>query len=811
LTAADRVRQLRALAQRYPASLDIAFELAPLLISSGSNDDAFRMLRKIVVADGGVGALLRLASFYDDQGDRPEVDRMISQEVKTDPTDVGALNEYGSTLDAKNDIPHAVEADLKVLKLQPDDLGALRALASDYTTAQNTPKAVAAYQQLAIERPQDASVQSSLGDALQRSGRRPEAIACYQLAVQLDPNSASARDRIQVLTGQKPIIDLAPALPTPNLDSLRGKPSGSAPSTVFFVDEKREVVYPDYLTVCEYHEVMKVNDQAAVERYQSYHLDRDSQASTIHVLSARLIKADGKVEDHSDDSSDGGDSDEVDFPSLDTGDIIDIAYRVEDRAKGVLAHQFWSSWYFSGPENEDRHSRFSLITPVGMTYKYVVHGGAPEPTERTSGQWRIRQWDVVNGPAHKEETYGVPVNDWAEWVDVSTIESWRDVVSWYQDLSDPRCQPDETIRAKAAELTRGASTPDDKIAALVRYVSHDIQYQSTPFRLSAYVPTEGKEVVRERYGDCKDKAALLTAMLSTIGIKSRMVLLSPRTYGLTPYLPSPRFAHAIALVDAPGGPLWIDGTADDLGYRHLPIADQGISALVIDSSTQDLQQIPFLPVENRASTTDIHGTIDAAGRFVCDVTVTMTGNYAWSVRSLLRKIPTDKGDEVLRGFASELNGMDYDGGSITCKDDPDAPVIFEVKCHDDQFGTPAGSFMLIDSPWGVKHDSSLLNTLSAPDRTQDLDLAESRVSMAVNIAIDLPAGYVPQDLAPTVAAQSPWGSYSFQYTVDGNQLKESYTGVASAQRVLLADIPKYVAYSRAMEDEFSKKIVLKKS
>ena len=73
--------------------------------------------------------------------------------------------------------------------------------------------------------------------------------------------------------------------------------------------------------------------------------------------------------------------------------------------------------------------------------------------------------------------------------------------------------------------------------------------------MSAYVPTEGKQVLRERYGDCKDKAALLTALLAAVGIHSDMVLLSPRDHGLTPYLPSPRFNHAIARVQTGQEPL----------------------------------------------------------------------------------------------------------------------------------------------------------------------------------------------------------------------------------------------------------------
>src|SRR5207244_5595523 len=128
--------------------------------------------------------------------------------------------------------------------------------------------------------------------------------------------------------------------------------------------------------------------------------------------------------------------------------------------------------------------------------------------------------------------------------------------------AQPRCIPDAAIRARAAELTREAKTDEEKLRAVVAFVSREIQYQSTPFRLSAYVPTEGKQVLRERYGDCKDKAALLTALLSAVGIQSNMVLLSGRRQGVTPYLPSPRFNHAIARVQTAGGPVRGAATAD---------------------------------------------------------------------------------------------------------------------------------------------------------------------------------------------------------------------------------------------------------
>ena len=470
------------------------------------------------------------------------------------------------------------------------------------------------------------------------------------------------------------MLDLVQPLSTPNLDKLRGPGADGAPSAVFLVDETREVVYPDYVTQAWAHQVVKINDQAAAKTYQQYGLsEADTASSTATVERAVLLKADGKTEDH---TSDAG-STSVDFPSLSPGDIIDVTYRVVDHSSGQLAHDFWTEWYFGMPGTQSKAARLSIITPVDMDYKFVAHGGAPDPTDRVAGKWRVRQWSVMNGPEYKQELLSEPDKDWAPWVDVSTVKSWGDIVRWYEDLSSPRCKPDVAVSAKAVELTKDDKTDTDKLRSLVRYVSHDVQYQTTPFRNSAYVPTEGKQVIRERYGDCKDKAALLTAMLSTLGIKSHMVLLTPRDYGTTPYLPSPRFAHAIAFVDTPDGKKFIDGTADGLPYGSLPWGDQGVQALVIDPGTTDLQTTPFLSESAASLDVNYSGEVIASSTTPAPakVEVDCNGNIGWGLRNAFNNLTKDQQQQAVRMFCTEFSKLIYSDGSIQGLDDPEKPFV----------------------------------------------------------------------------------------------------------------------------------------
>lgn len=188
-----------------------------------------------------------------------------------------------------------------------------------------------------------------------------------------------------------------------------------------------------------------------------------------------------------------------------------------------------------------RLSRYVLVAPRGLSrLKIQPHGpGMPEPRVSQSGDWEIREWVLQEVARVQDHPLAAPARDVGDWLEMSTIGDWSEIADWYVDLSGPRCQPDEALRQKALELTRSAPTPEEKLRALQAYVARDIRYQTTPFRNSAYVPTDGKRVLEDRYGDCKDKSALLCAMLKAVGLSGKMVLLATRDEGLSSRLPAP--------------------------------------------------------------------------------------------------------------------------------------------------------------------------------------------------------------------------------------------------------------------------------
>jgi tetratricopeptide (TPR) repeat protein/transglutaminase-like putative cysteine protease len=807
-TPAEMITRTRAALASNPSSSDLLWQLARAYNQAKLKPEALKTARQAVVLTPGAGSLAFLVAFLDEQNKKAEAKALLAASLRTAPGDMSLLGAQAERFADTDNSAGGIAVTKQMLARDPANPEYRVTLANLYSKAGQPAAAIASLRIAREVCPQDANTCAALADLLQEGGKSKEALTLYAEAIRLNPSLLTLRERREVLSGEKPVLDLAPATDgAPILAAaalLKTVPEASA---VMLLDEARTVVYPDYATLTRFHQIIKILDQSAVARYGQYGLSRSTSTTQATVESARLIKADGKIQDQ----TDSAEQNYIPFPSLAIGDIIDVTYRVEDYHRGRLAHQFWEQWTFNVANAPSRLSRFVLITPPDMTFQTQDHGTLPEPTIKDKGGWRIREWRMTDVPPLRSELMGTGPTDSALWLDISSVSSWAQIVSWYRDLAAPRCIPDAAIRAKALELTKNAVTETDKIHALEAFVAHEVHYQSSPFRLSAYVPTEGKQVIRERYGDCKDKAALLTSLLAAVGIKADMALLSPRGYGLTPYLPSPRFSHAIARVQTASGPLWVDATADQLTYGTLPPDDQQVPALIIAPDTTALTLTPLLPMEQDRADSTISATLGEDGVLHGSYEWTLTGSQAWVIRSALRQIPDAKSDEIKQSLAGFLmkNGM-LDSGSWENLSDPDAPLRFRFQYHIDHDSTSAGSFLLVPLSWASPDRGKAASLLTKTPRTQDLEAANSRSQMHEVLRLTLPTGYVPQEMPTEVHRETPFGSYKVTYQMSGGIVIATRDMLLTAMRIPAKDVAQYAAFLEALDVESQRQLLLKK-
>ena len=251
---------------------------------------------------------------------------------------------------------------------------------------------------------------------------------------------------------------------------------------------------------------------------------------------------------------------------------------------------------------------------------------------------------MENLPEIEHETASPAFLSVAAWTGVSLIGGPHPIASWAQaaklvtELNDGVSEPDDAMAAKARALIAGASNELEKIRAIGAF-AQQVNYVSIQLNVSkggGYRPHGAAQVFQKRYGDCKDKANLMRAMLKAVGITAYPVAIysGDRTHVSQEWPSLGAFNHAIsairvspsttapAVLDHPrlGRLLFFDPTDPHVPAGYLPEHEQASLALVGAAEGGDLVRVPAAPsiAAARERTVDAVLTADGAltGSFV---------------------------------------------------------------------------------------------------------------------------------------------------------------------------------------------------
>lgn len=243
-------------------------------------------------------------------------------------------------------------------------------------------------------------------------------------------------------------------------------------------------------------------------------------------------------------------------PGRDPGGII--AYEYEQRIRPYLTE---ITWFFQG-DIPSLNQSFTVELPPGYTYGTVwAHHDQAKAIDLENQRWR---WEMNNVPAIDLDQVllrpselslagRMTVHYAGPGITVATEGTWQSIGEWYQTLSKERLVSTPEISAKANELTAGKTDFYDKTEAIAEFVQKDIRYFVIEVGIGGYQPHFAGDIFRNRYGDCKDKATLLSAMLSSVGIHSALVMVDHRRGVVDPDAPSIVGDHMIAAIEIPKG------------------------------------------------------------------------------------------------------------------------------------------------------------------------------------------------------------------------------------------------------------------
>lgn len=247
----------------------------------------------------------------------------------------------------------------------------------------------------------------------------------------------------------------------------------------------------------------------------------------------------------------------VAIPELEVGDIIRlraVEKEIKPRVAGV-----WCGLYLLQSDSPVLEYRITIDGPADRPLKSIAVkdpvGGSVKFSEEKKDGRILYSWVATDVPQVIPEPDMPELYTCVQRLAVSTAANWNEISQWYYALCRPRLDAvTPEIRAKVGELTKNAKTPEQKVMALFQFVSQQIRYMGITAEAEApgYEPHDVSMTFNQRYGVCRDKAALLVSMLELAGFKAYPVLFMagpPKD----DEVPNNYFNHAVVAVElAPG-------------------------------------------------------------------------------------------------------------------------------------------------------------------------------------------------------------------------------------------------------------------
>jgi len=467
-------------------------------------------------------------------------------------------------------------------------------------------------------------------------------------------------------------------------------------------------------------------------------------------------------------------------PAAPVGSVF--AYEVTEEEDTIF-----TTYYYAFQESAPvAVSRFVLSLPPAWESRGEMfnHAAIDPQVEGNTYAWELRDLPWIENEEYSPRDSAIAPRLGITYFPASAskpalrpLKDWRAVSAWLSALVDPPANPTAAVRARSSELTAASKNELDKIRAIA-VVAQQINYVSVQLNLErggGYTPHSADQVLSRNYGDCKDKATLMRALLSAAGIDSyTVVIFSGDRDFVRREWPSPmQFNHAIvaikisratnvpAIIEHPalGRLLIFDPTDPVTPVGDLPEYEQGSYALVIAGAEGDLLKMPRLPVASQRIERTVTAQLGADGNLAAHSITEYFGQSA----SYMRYVSKHGGaDELKRrlehSFTHRLGGV-----SLTKIDPSDRPLDHRLDLAVDfsvgQFGQTMQKLLIV-KPGTLVPDPEYVFTNK--ERKTPVKL-ESRLRKD-SVTIGLPAGFAVDEIPDPIEVQSPYGSYRASWT-----------------------------------------------
>ena len=254
------------------------------------------------------------------------------------------------------------------------------------------------------------------------------------------------------------------------------------------------------------------------------------------------------------------------------------------------------------------------------------------------------------------------------------FESAADLYKWYQYLYAKADNKTATLKPKVDELVRGKANDMEKTKSIFYWVQDNIRYIAFEDGYAGFVPQTAQDVFKNKYGDCKGMANLVTEMLKLAGLDAHMTWIGTKHLPYTYAIPSLCVDnHCISTVFIGGKYYFLDATEKYVPMGEYAYRIQGKEALVGKGNEHQIIKVPVADINQNKILTQASFTLND-NILKGHLKITYTGEERTSFHQYFQELPTDRKKEVLQKMLEfgndNLNATNVKTSDLTNREIP---------------------------------------------------------------------------------------------------------------------------------------------
>jgi tetratricopeptide (TPR) repeat protein len=776
----------RALAAN-PKAPEALARLAQVRSSLNQDGRAESLLRQAAEARGSIEGV-GLASWLMGKKRYAEAREALDRAAKIAPASALVLRTAGLLAEEASNEAGASEAARALLRRNPTDDAARMRLAALLDAHDDPAASYSELEELLRLNPDIVDARRRAAILADRLGRREAALDHLAHALVIEPGNARIRRLEGWLSGHEKSFE--EAFPVDAAALVKAAPDWKAnpgnESHRYLLMRTIIRVNQDGTSGTYRHFLAQILNQRGADEMKRVFASYDWREQRARFKVARLFRGDAEPVE-----ADRPHPSIAEFPSLRAGDVVEWAYRVDDLRQSYFGNYFGARHAFQMHDLAAvLRSELILLLPKSRTFTFHARNATLE-AEAVDVPPYLSEYEgrrYAMGPIeHVASERAMPdASEFVPTLEVSTYQTWDQFASWWWNLIRQQYDVSDGMKAKLAELLKGKTTREEKIRAIYDFVVTDIRYVAWEFGVHGYKPYRASAIFERRFGDCKDKALVMNAMLKEAGIDGYPVLIrleEPRSAEDHELPLVQHFNHCIAAIPEEDGTIrFLDGTAEYHSASDLPDGDRGAAVVVVRDGKAIKTRIPVGTPEQNQEREDLQVTMQDDGRGTVVYRAEMSGQHAVATRSRYVN-EADRKQELTSVVNRRFGQGTLQAIEFSPLSDLSKPVTMGYTFEVGDLLLRDGARARVRPLWSEFDWTSL----SVNEKRRFDILVGSPSRTVTTAAVTLPKGWRVAAMPEDTRVEAPFARYELTRRVDGDVVRFERTLTILEPRIPAAD------------------------